>query len=439
VQKAMKLGVTDYIVKLTMSSDEMYSVLRKAKSKLDVTKRIATSIDTIPLTGKQYQESVQKIIGNFLFYDIYSETDFKSVVGTRIMPPKMILSVMETDHFKQYQKKFDDEQGDLIRLSIINIVDEILEGYKIGLVIADTNKRFVLIFSFDNHPDTNGIEGYYAALYEILEHIQRTLSNYLSISVTFAVSKLKDDYKQLNKMYTECKEAILHKFILGTGIIIRSHHTDKAALLKVKVEKINLLLTVLKDHPPFIHEELMRMIASNDLSKDTIQDQFVNLIVTIFSKTSSCDTLSLYADMNKYKNEILAYESLNEIIDTVKTLLNEMVHFDNNYNRYSKEIQQLVKFIHKHYAEKITVEQLASMINYSPNYLCTIFKKETNTNLTEYINSKRIDAAKKLLTGTNLRNYEIAQKVGFTNESYFANLFNKITGMTPYEYKKLQR
>lgn len=73
-----------------------------------------------------------------------------------------------------------------------------------------------------------------------------------------------------------------------------------------------------------------------------------------------------------------------------------------------------------------------------PEYLGKLFRKETKERFTVYLNSKRIELAKELLISfPDMKIYEIAERTGFgSNQQYFGNVFKKITGVTPMEYKK---
>ena len=72
------------------------------------------------------------------------------------------------------------------------------------------------------------------------------------------------------------------------------------------------------------------------------------------------------------------------------------------------------------------------------DYLSNLFKKETGISFSDYVNLQRIKKAQELLTETHLRTYQIAQQVGFQDESYFSRVFKKIVGMRPGEYRKCE-
>jgi two-component system response regulator YesN len=440
VQKAMKLGVANYIAKLTMSPDEIYGVLKKVKDKLDKTKN-NSSLEinkSTPLTNKHFQDLIQETLYNFLIYHIYSESNFYSTVRMKLHHEKMMLCILEIDHFEQFQKRFKDERGDLIRFSILNILNEILESYQTGVAIADTNKRYVLVFSFHNMKNSETSETCISALNGILEHIKRTLDTYLSVSVTISASNLYNEYDNLVKMYDACLEALKYKFILDTDCIISSDSVNTDYLQNTKVQKLNVLADNNKKFFTSLSNDIQDLINSTDLSKEYIQSFFTKWILTKIKTMSFSKSQTIYIEIIKYYDEITACESLDATIDLFQEFLSYVINYGTDGNKYTKEVNEIIAFIHTHYAEKITVEQIAAVINYSPNYLCTIFKKETKTSITEFINQIRIENAKQLLISTNFRNFEIALKVGFMNESYFANIFKKITGMTPFDFKKIR-
>lgn len=103
---------------------------------------------------------------------------------------------------------------------------------------------------------------------------------------------------------------------------------------------------------------------------------------------------------------------------------------------YHPTIGKAIAHMQEHYAIDLTVELLAAHVGMSPNYLSHLFKKETGVAFSEYFNKIRIGEAKKLLKGTNLMAYEITEKVGFANYKYFIQVFKKLEGVSPSEYRK---
>lgn len=106
-------------------------------------------------------------------------------------------------------------------------------------------------------------------------------------------------------------------------------------------------------------------------------------------------------------------------------------------NRYlERYIDRIMDFIDKNYMREISLNVLSEQMNLTPNYLCRLFRSCTGMKLTDYINRVRIEGAKKLLTTTDMKVYEVAESVGFASASYFCTVFKNITGVKVSEYKE---
>ncbi len=105
-------------------------------------------------------------------------------------------------------------------------------------------------------------------------------------------------------------------------------------------------------------------------------------------------------------------------------------------SRLPKEIIAAKEYIRNNYRENITLESVAKTVYMNPFYFSAFFKKHTNMNFKEYLNSQRLEEAEKLLLGTNKHIGEIAAEVGFKNARSFSNIFREAYNVTPAEYKK---
>lgn len=93
------------------------------------------------------------------------------------------------------------------------------------------------------------------------------------------------------------------------------------------------------------------------------------------------------------------------------------------------------EFIEKNFQEKITVDQLASMLALGRRNLERRFKKATSNTVVEYIQRVKIEAAKMRLETSRENVNEVMYKVGYTDTKAFRTTFKKITGMSPLQYK----
>ncbi len=101
----------------------------------------------------------------------------------------------------------------------------------------------------------------------------------------------------------------------------------------------------------------------------------------------------------------------------------------------SNRLDMVTAYVNEHYAENISINELASRFDLTPNYLSSMFKKRTGVNFVEYLTKLRLSKAKALLTSGNLSIKEIGESVGYYSQSYFTKTFIKHEGCTPGEYR----
>lgn len=94
-----------------------------------------------------------------------------------------------------------------------------------------------------------------------------------------------------------------------------------------------------------------------------------------------------------------------------------------------------VRFINNNYKEDLTLENAASEVYLSPSYLSTVFKQSLGIGFVDYLNKVRINKAKQLLCSTSLKTYQVAESVGYKDSKYFSQVFRKLTGTTPSQYR----
>lgn len=93
------------------------------------------------------------------------------------------------------------------------------------------------------------------------------------------------------------------------------------------------------------------------------------------------------------------------------------------------------RFIREHYTEKFSLDALAGELHIDKSYLLRTFKESTGCTLLEYHNLVRCENARELLTRPELSVSYIASSVGYVSASHFTQVFRKIVGKTPSQYR----
>lgn len=103
----------------------------------------------------------------------------------------------------------------------------------------------------------------------------------------------------------------------------------------------------------------------------------------------------------------------------------------------NRPIRQAKQYIEENYNRSLTLEEVSEMAGFAPGYFSTLFKKETGATFLEFLQSVRMDAAKKMLVSGNEGMNVICEKVGYSDVKYFTKCFVKYTGLKPGEYRKI--
>lgn len=102
-------------------------------------------------------------------------------------------------------------------------------------------------------------------------------------------------------------------------------------------------------------------------------------------------------------------------------------------------VTEAIRYIHDHYGESITAEELAGMYSCSASYLARLFKNQIGIGPIEYLIHVRIHKAKQLLLKSEARIQEIASSIGYADVYYFSRLFKKHTGCSPLQFREDNR
>ncbi len=101
-----------------------------------------------------------------------------------------------------------------------------------------------------------------------------------------------------------------------------------------------------------------------------------------------------------------------------------------------ERISDLVEFLDENYMDPYDRRELARKFEFNEDYMLQLFKKHTGMTISQYINARRVEAAKQLISETDGTIIDIAYRVGFDNITYFHRIFKNMTGTTPREFRR---
>lgn len=122
-------------------------------------------------------------------------------------------------------------------------------------------------------------------------------------------------------------------------------------------------------------------------------------------------------------------------IDIDRESQSAFMMFQGQKDHEDEDIKKAQDFIEENYQEKISVEQLADIFSIGRRSFERRFKKATNNTVIEYIQRVKIEAAKRSFENSRKNINEVMYDVGYTDTKTFRDVFKKVTGMTPIEYR----
>ncbi len=198
VRKALKYGVSDYILKLTMAPEEMEAILIKLVNELEQEGRMA-AVD-VQIEGDRDKRK-ENAIKNYLFRKSSSSAEFikrAAELQLRIDPSKKLVgTLMELD-----------AKGPILKQSILNVLEEIMSGFRMGEAFFDQDSRYFLIANLEQDED----------MLPLFEHLGKVMHTYFNGTVTFGISQAHLGVEELKRVYTEAASTLEQRF---SGVRVR--------------------------------------------------------------------------------------------------------------------------------------------------------------------------------------------------------------------------
>jgi YesN/AraC family two-component response regulator len=129
----------------------------------------------------------------------------------------------------------------------------------------------------------------------------------------------------------------------------------------------------------------------------------------------------------------------NQLLGVLMCRLSQIVHYKKNVEYKKRPSQHAVliakRYIEEKYQTDISLKTLAKLTHINSYHFSHLFKKETGLSPIQHLISYRVEVSKQYLITTDKSIGEIAELVGYQSETYFHNIFKKVTGMPPGRYR----
>ncbi|MDU5950181.1 MAG: AraC family transcriptional regulator, partial [Paenibacillus macerans] len=137
--------------------------------------------------------------------------------------------------------------------------------------------------------------------------------------------------------------------------------------------------------------------------------------------------------------ELHSLGALHEMIGLLKSNFGKWIT-DSRENPSKENVQNVIgktqEYILGNYHKDLSIDEVAELAGLSISHFCLLFKQVSGYTFLEYLTQCRIEKAKFILKNSHVKVYQVAPMVGYQDPRYFTQVFKKVTGMTPTEFRE---
>lgn len=435
VRECLKNGAVDYLLKHRLDGESLMGVLHKAVQELQQQERnpVSRTVNRETLESMNPQpvrEHIVELVRGKS--DSIKELEVFTQHGGQLSDTVCFAAaaVQITSFLLLTESNSDVETNRLVQQAV-DIMQQSLGDLPARTAAYVENGRFVVMFAFKDRSEQ-------AAASEaagLLGKLRHSLELFLNLKCSYALGHLCSSLSQVAGSYRSAERALdahppREKIGAYNERLSLTIEEQKQLLLSVESldnaevgRLISSIFASVRTQP--LHSPTVQMIVSELLSiGDKAVQNWMPMDQTAAGKSPSREELRKISSAGELEQWLKSY--YDGLLGRLKQL--------RAAGPYSRHVSQAILLILERYQGSITLEVAAGVIGLHPSYLSRIFKEETKSTFSEYVNRVRIDASRRLLESGRYSVKQISSQVGFTTYNYFFKVFKELTGMTPHAY-----
>lgn len=425
-QKAVRYGVHDFILK-PIDEHELKATLVKLSDKLRQEKWLAY----------QKEQAMSEGIIEALIKGEFSDTIIPEWAEQLKVAPEGIMYYafieFNDDHPWQTRQALSLEEK---KKSILKGIKHLMKESK-PIYLYEHRGRFGLLLpKADFAADLTDVG-------QLGVRLQNILSDKTGYPVYVYIGRKINKLSDLRDSFQTAKEALQYKYMMSDSKVVVFDEVCGESMNYMHIDQ-DLFRQLVEQ----IEKRDKQQLATIDIIFRDFQvkrfvpeaikaaiSQFVHALIEIIKRMEGNEK-----ELNSFE-AIVSWHDMNLSLDELKRLFIQFVTESGGLmerlrtNIGKGGIQKIKSYVEERFYENINLKKLAAEFYINPVYLGQLFKKTYGVYFNEFLLDIRINEAKKLLRQTDLRIYEIAEKVGFKNADYFVTQFEKLENMTPSEYR----
>jgi len=441
VRRAISVRALDYLVKLELTPEILSAAVRRA---LTVLQRIRskTGAAASPRTGLQdlRERFVLQLLNN-LFDSEGQYLAQKEDLGVEFSASAYVAVACRIDGPKDGGA--GDEKTYSVCASTVQMVREVLgNSFTCHVTVVDL-RHFGVILCLRDAP----LQVQWDPIEDAIRNMAAIVHNYFGVMLSAAVGHAVDKPRRVDESYAEAR-SLLQKLSGAYSLAFvdksRDGSGEKLFFNRLRPD----MRKALDELDSALARDLLTQFIAQCKDRPHLLLQAIDaacgiLHIFITSVPESEELLDkMFADVPEGYRSLYQMRSVTAITDWMERFRDGCCRFLSSQRlTYKQQIVASVQaYIMENLSKRLTLNEVAAVFNFSPNYLSQLFAKYTKDGFIDYITSARVEAAKGMFIRGEGLVYEVAEKLGFDSAFYFSKVFKKVEGISPREFiKKLER
>lgn len=439
MRQGMQMNVFDYILK-PVSDKELYSVLTRAVQSLSMCMEKKKMEQNYKEKSESYEAQLKEAneaVEEKLFVD--------AINGSKDSARKLAVALKKKYRIHDYILMLvvpENEKGTVQSVDVfvkkqILILSECSRIYRVHVKGTNLKEGYLILLSFEQ---TMFLKEYDIQSLRVAEYIYNHNEEQEG-GVYVTISHSSSSFEELSELFKQvifCKNS---RFFLENQKVIhydslRSHSVSGEYQ---KMRKLEELYEACREHQESITDCMEAFLDQFEVNEIYDIDYVKNILIQaaimmvyIYRESSVSESLPFGVD--EVVKELSEMHSLQSAFLWM-TDFAELLEKKGNVNkRISPQTKKILDYLNKHFAEQISLQNVADYIGFSGTHVSRLIKNDTGETFVSLLNKIRIREAIRLLKSGDYKVYEIAERTGYNNYAYFYQLFKKYTGVSPKDY-----
>ena len=447
-KKAIQYNVSEYMLK-PVTAMELREVIEKMKEKVDQQRKEKKRLESLTKTSQDYRKNAAVIRSKAIealvkcTRDVQESLDELKQMGISLEAASYRVAVFDMDLFSDIHEIDMEKRQEsaLMAFVLFNVADEIVTRENAGIAYQEGSNRVCILFM------GNRTREFAELIKQICKEIQEKVKEVIGIEVSAGIGTWVKMPGETVRSHEQAEKAIELRYLFGGNLLIDTEELKEGRSLSLQ-KPLEKMMEGIKGGNEQEMDQALQQMKEGIKEVRADKSQACVCLQMILRHAGSCwedvssDDEDLFRKRELLMGKVTEQKTFQDAFTMVESYVHEVFARCANLNSSSGQRQAVMAmdYIQKNYMEPdLSLNDVCSYLNISISYFSAIFKEMTGGTFVEYLSRTRMEKAKELLENTTLKNYEIAEKVGFSDPHYFGISFKKMTGKTPTEYAREKR